>query len=282
MLIAVFAALALPLQDVKALDGEWIYVEDRTEGRPLEEHQFSMGARLRFRIEPDAFVYVRSDGEIRVKFDGSPTDVTRGTSTSRYTGGWKDGAFVYQLEPVRLPGDTRTGGVIVWTLRPTSEGLIAGFVADSFSSVALYKHPQDIALPTPAKATIKDVAWIAGDWTGTRGTNNATAIEERWSPPSGGAMLATSRTVRAERMTAFEFLRIVERDGTLVFIAQPNGSPPTEFVLTEIGKDRAVFANPRHDSPQKITYELTPAGLTASIGYTKGGRPTRFDFKREG
>ena len=83
-------------------------------------------------------------------------------------------------------------------------------------------------------------------------------------------------------MTTFEFLRIVEREGTLVYIAQPNGSPPTEFVLTEIGKDKAVFANPRHDSPQKITSELTPTGLTASIGYSKGGSPTRFEFRREG
>ncbi len=269
-------------QDVKALEGEWIYVEDRTEGRPLEEQQFSMGARLRFRIEPDAFVYVRSDGEIRVKFDGSPTDITRGGSISRYTGGWKDGAFVYRLDPVRLPGDTRTGGSIVWTLRVTSEGLIAGFVADSFSSVALYKHPQDIAMPTPAKATIKDVAWIAGNWVGTRGTNGQTAIEERWSKPSGGAMLATSRTVRAERMVAFEFLRIVEREGSLVYVAQPNGSPPTEFVLVEFSANKAVFANPRHDSPQKITYELTADGLSATIGFMKGGRGTRFDFKREG
>lgn len=279
MLTALVLATAIaPQQDFKALDGEWIYVEDRTEGRALEDQQFSMGARLRFRIEPDAFVYVRSDGEIKVKFDGSPTDVTRGASTSRYTGGWKDGAFVYQSEPLRLPGDTRTGGTITWTLRPTSEGLIAGFVTDGFSSIALYKHPQDIAMPTPAKATIKDVAWIAGDWVGTR---NTSAIEERWSPPSGGAMLATSRTVRGERMVAFEFLRIIEREGSLVYIAQPNGSPPTEFVLVEFSATRAVFANPRHDSPQKITYELTADALTATIGYMKGGRGTQFAFKRE-
>src|SRR5690349_6628111 len=162
----VAAALTAPQQDIKALDGEWIYVEDRTEGRPLEQHQPSMGGKVRIRIEGDAFVLVRSDGEIRVKFDGSPTDVVRGTSTSRYTGAWKDGAFIYQSEPMRLPGDTQTGGLIRWTLRPTSEGLIAGFAIDpptGFTSVALYRQAQDIAMPAAAKATIKDVAWIAGD-----------------------------------------------------------------------------------------------------------------------
>ena len=270
------AVVATPLQDAKALDGEWIYIEDRTEGRPLEEHQPSMGGRVRIRIEQDAFVLVRSNGEIRVKFDGTPTEVGQGTSASRYSGGWKDGAFVYQSEPMSAQG----GRLIRWTLRPTSEGLIAGFALEGFSSVALYKHPQDIAMPAPAKAVIGDLAWIAGAWVGTRGTSS---LEERWSPPSGGAMLAVSRTVRAERMVAFEFLRIVEREGGLVYVAQPNGSPPTEFVLVEASATRAVFANPRHDSPQRIVYELgADGGLSATIGFMKGGRGTRFEFKREG
>ncbi|MBL8754175.1 MAG: hypothetical protein JNK15_12815, partial [Planctomycetes bacterium] len=82
---------------------------------------------------------------------------------------------------------------------------------------------------------------------------------------------------------AFEFLRLVERDGGLVYIAQPNGRTPTEFVLTEIGATRAVFENPRHDFPQRIVYELSPeGGLSASIGYAKGGKPQRFEWKREG
>lgn|GEM_PF-4994472 len=68
-----------------------------------------------------------------------------------------------------------------------------------------------------------------------------------------------------------------------VIVAQPSGRPPTEFVLTELGKTRAVFENPRHDSPQRITCELSAEGrLTASIGFTKGGTPRRFEFKREG
>lgn len=34
--------------------------------------------------------------------------------------------------------------------------------------------------------------------------------------------------------------------------SQPNGAPPTEFVVTELGPTRGVFLNPRHDSPQRI------------------------------
>jgi hypothetical protein len=44
-----------------------------------------------------------------------------------------------------------------------------------------------------------------------------------------------------------------------------------------------VFDNPRHDYPKRIVYELSAEGsLSATIGFTKGGSPRRFEFKREG
>jgi len=150
-------------------------------------------------------------------------------------------------------------------------------------SVALYRQPQDIAQPAPAKAAIGDIAWLAGAWVGSRGAEGTVSLEERWSPPLGGAMLAVSRTVSRGQMVAFEYLRIVERDGGLVYLAQPNGAPPTEFTLTELSANRAVFENPRHDFPQRIVYELGAEGsLSAAIGYVKGGRPRRFEFKAAG
>lgn len=281
---AVSASSAPSARDggVGALDGEWIFVEDRTEGRPIEEQQPSMSARVRLRVEKDAVVLVRSDGEIRMALDGTATEVAREGWSSRYRGAWKDGVFAYESEPVRESGDST--GRIRWELRITDGGLLAGVETDSgWKSVALYRHPQDIPLPAPAKAAIGDMEWLAGAWVGTSGTGGATSIEERWSPPLGGAMLATSRTVSRDKMRSFEFLRIVERDGGLVYVAQPNGRAPTEFVLTGLDGMRAVFENPRHDSPQRIVYELSVEdGLSASIGYAKGGRPQRFEFQLEG
>lgn len=281
-----FGARSQQDDGLRALDGEWIYVEDRTEGRASEQQQPSMSARVKLRVEPDAFILVRRDGEVRMALDGSPTEVAgkmAGTA-SRYRGAWKDGAFVYEVELLRGPEGTRTG-LIRTELRVTPEGMISSVAVDpptGFQSVALYRHPQDIAEPARATAAVGDVAWLAGAWLGTRGATGATTIEERWSPPLGGAMLGVSRTVSRGKMTAFEFLRIVERDGGLVYIAQPGGSAPTEFVLTEVSATRAVFVNPRHDSPQRIVYELSADGnLSASIGFAKGGRPQRFDFARE-
>lgn len=164
----------------------------------------------------------------------------------------------------------------------TTDGLLVSVTVDPPAgkpSVGLYRHPQDIAMPAPAKAAMDDMAWLAGAWVGARGSSS---IEERWSPPLGGAMLAVSRTVKNGSMVAFEFLRIVERDGGLVYIAQPGGKSPTEFVLTELGATRAVFDNPRHDYPKRIVYELSAEGrLSATIGFTKGGTPRRLEFELE-
>ena len=288
---AALASSARPAQadDLRALDGEWLYVEDRTEGRAIEEQGPSMGPRFALRVEEGAVVLVRGKGaslrEVRMALDGSATDVenTETNSTSRYHGEWKDGAFTYDIEILRKPDNARTA-LIRTEFRVTADGLLGRVVVGDpptgTGSVSLFRHPADIALPAPAKAAMADMAWLAGAWVGTKGKSS---IEERWSPPAGGAMLGVSRTVSRDRMSAFEFLRLVERDGGLVYIAQPNGGTATEFVLTELGATRAVFENPRHDSPQRIVYELSAEGqLSASIGQTKGGRPQRFEFKREG
>ena len=133
--------------------------------------------------------------------------------------------------------------------------------------------------PPPVKATLQDIAWLAGNWAGTRGR---ASIEERWTPPGGGAMLAVARTVADNRLTAFEFLRIVERDGTLVYIAQPDGRPPVEFALTSADGNSVTFENPAHDFPRMIRYTRQSDGrLEARISGTAGERAQSFLFTRQ-
>lgn len=277
--------------DLRALDGEWVYVEDRTEGRPIEQQGPPMSAKFALRIEEGAVVLVYGHGsghrDVRVALDGSITEVPgeNAGSVARYRGAWRDGAFMYEVDFVRAPGQP-PAGLIRRDFRMTEDGLIVRFnygAPEDSWWVGLYRHTEDIALPAPAKAAIGDMAWLAGAWVGTRGSGGAISMEERWSPPLGGSMLAISRTVSREKMTAFEFLRIMERDDGLVYIAQPGGASPTEFVLTELTTTRAVFDNPRHDYPKRIVYELSAeGGLSATIGFMKGGSPRRFEFQREG
>jgi hypothetical protein len=128
-----------------------------------------------------------------------------------------------------------------------------------------------------ARGTLTQLAWLAGAWSGASGP---ITFEERWTPSAGGAMLAVSRTLKGDRMVAFEFLRIVERDGGLVYIAQPNGQPPTEFTLTAMTSDGATFENPTHDFPKMIRYTRRGDGsLEATVG--DGGKKTEtFVFRR--
>jgi hypothetical protein len=273
--------------DMRALDGVWVYVDDLTEGRTLAQLGPPMSSTFALRVESDAVVLVSGHGSghrnVRIALDGSMTTITEPQQTTRYRGTWKDGTFTYEVDFLRQ-GKDAPDGLIRRHLRVTPDGLtVRASRPPGEESVAIYKHAADIPLPTPAKATVGEVAWLVGDWAGTRGEGGAIAFEERWGPPLGGAMLATARTVSRGRMTAFEYLRIVERDGGLVYVAQPNGAAPTEFVLTEVSATRAVFDNPRHDYPKRIVYELSAEGrLTATTGFMKGGTPRRMEFTREG
>ena len=282
-------ARAQDAPDLRALDGEWTYVEDRTEGRALERLGPPMSSKFSLRIEEGAVVlngHGSGHRDVRVALDGSITEVKEPKAIIRYSGSWKDGVFAYEVAFERLEGSAPGGiGLIRRSFRMTTDGLLVGVVVDppeGQESLGLYQHEQDIAMPTPAKATIQDLAWLSGAWGGTR--SSGSSVEERWSPALGGSMLAVSRTVNTKgRMVAFEYLRIVERDSGLVYVAQPGGAKPTEFVMTEVTTTRAVFDNPRHDYPKRIVYELSADGaLSATIGYTKGGTPRRFEFQREG
>jgi hypothetical protein len=152
----------------------------------------------------------------------------------------------------------------------------------------VYRRSSD-PLPPPIKgpgvpgtpATIVQVAWIAGEWEGALGTST---VEERWTPAAGGAMLAISRTTRGgATMSAFEFLCIAERAGSLVYTAMPNAGAPTDFVLTAIDAESATFENPTHDFPKKIRYAKRPdGGMEATISGTANQRPATFTFKRRG
>jgi hypothetical protein len=126
------------------------------------------------------------------------------------------------------------------------------------------------------RASIAQLSWLAGTWTGGGGP---VSIEERWTPPAGGAMLAVSRTIKGDRMVAFEFLRIVERDGTLLYIAQPDGRPPTEFRLAAITADSATFENKAHDFPKVIAYAKKADGSLEAWISDGGQKGQTFRFK---
>jgi hypothetical protein len=125
--------------------------------------------------------------------------------------------------------------------------------------------------------TLTEISWLVGNW---RSAQAGLIIEERWIPPAGGAMLGVSRTLKGGQMIGFEFLRLVERDGTLVYIAQPDGRPPVEFMLTAMTENSATFENPMHDFPKMITYTWRDDGSLQAVVSDGAQNQQTFEFNR--
>jgi hypothetical protein len=118
--------------------------------------------------------------------------------------------------------------------------------------------------------------WLAGCWAGSRGEER---FHERWTAADADTLIGIAHTVKAGRLSAFEFLRIVRREGRLVYIAQPNGAPPTEFVAAAPAAAEVVFANPAHDFPKRVGYRRPgPDALTAWIDGGPGSKGPAIEF----
>jgi hypothetical protein len=118
-------------------------------------------------------------------------------------------------------------------------------------------------------SSVSALSWMAGSW---GATVDGVEMEEHWTTAKGGTLVGMHRDVAKGRTVSFEFLRVEEQNGGLVYLASPRGAPPTPFRLVEAGANRAVFANPQHDFPQRIIYWKEGADLKARIEGPRGGK----------
>ncbi len=234
----------------------------------------------------------RTDGsESRIM---SPSRTCLGQTGQIVTTAWEGNSLVYSVVGSTAAGSSApTPAKVRYAFRLQGpDALVVESVMRTSASAGptpvgtVYRRMQQAlpgrAVEEPARgvpATISQVAWIAGNWSGTRGP---ATIEERWTAGAGGAMIAMSRTIEKDAITEFEFLCIAERDGSLVYSAMPNAAAPTHFMLTSIDARTATFENTSNDFPKKIQYALTPDGtLEATISGTPPRRPITFSFKRQ-
>jgi hypothetical protein len=66
---------------------------------------------------------------------------------------------------------------------------------------------------TPSPATIADMAWLAGHWTGD-GLGGRS--EEIWSPPAHGVMMGMYRNIKGDAPLFYELLTLSEEKGSLI------------------------------------------------------------------
>lgn len=134
---------------------------------------------------------------------------------------------------------------------------------------------------TPGKvdpALLQRLAWISGTWLLQDGTKTT---EEHWRPLQGSSILGSSHTYDADTTHFFEHLRITAMRGSIAYLAMPGGKPATAFLLSKLEDGVMEFTNEKHDHPQRIRYERTAEGVTATISQMDGSKAQSFVFRKK-
>lgn len=141
--------------------------------------------------------------------------------------------------------------------RPGAVGLVLAALLGRGGAVEAQNTPH----------TIDQVSWLAGCWERARGS---VVTEERWGAPRGGMMMGTSQTVRRRETVEYEFLRVFQRNGRLVYEAHPSGQTMNQFTSAVVTDSTVAFTDPQHDFPREIAYGR--AGLNSLIVRVSGPR----------
>lgn len=119
--------------------------------------------------------------------------------------------------------------------------------------------------------------WLAGAWAMEDG---AAWADEVWSAPRGGMMMGSARNGFGPDLSSWQTERIVRRrDGRVSLLVQPEGRAAIEFPMVLVSDNAIEFANPAHDYPQRIRYELVGQLLIAEISRIDGSDKVRWQYR---
>lgn len=137
-----------------------------------------------------------------------------------------------------------------------------------------------IAFTQNTALKIEDLSWISGCWQSENKEKNS-SVSEFWTKVAGGTMFGIGRTVKAGKTVDYEFLRIVQDDKGIFYIAKPKANAEeTPFKLVKLAGTEAVFENPEHDFPQRIIYRLEGGrNMFARVEGNNKGKQMGFDFR---
>ncbi len=168
--------------------------------------------------------------------------------------------------------------LVLFVFLAGSQSLVAQTQASEAKPQPAAEPKQKQAAETPSN-DLSPLEWMGGTWVMEKGGK---ITEEHWRPIQGSFILGSSHTFDAKQSYFFEYLRIVSHQEKITYFAMPAGRNETAFEMAR-SDDRSVdFENPNHDYPQRIRYEKTDEGMTATISLLDGKRATKFEFKKKG
>ncbi len=164
----------------------------------------------------------------------------------------------------------------------------AAFVLIALLATAAAAEAQTTGLPAPAKASVDQVAWISGAWTGTL---NDRTIEQHWMTPLAGSMVGMYRSIRDNKATLYEILAI-EQDGDGLALRIKHFAPGAGLVSQEakdesmnhalvgIEQRKAVFEATTATGPVRVTFTSPDAAtLNIVVERQREGKPVATEFK---
>lgn len=141
--------------------------------------------------------------------------------------------------------------------------------------------PDPQATPSQAPDALAPLSFLEGAWRATQ--PDGSQVEERWTAPRGGMMLATNQAIRGGETVMFEFLRIEALPEGVFYFPSPRGKERTPFRMVHVEGNAtrgiAVFENPDNEFPMRITYRREGDSLIATLE-GKGQPDERIEFRR--
>jgi hypothetical protein len=124
---------------------------------------------------------------------------------------------------------------------------------------------------------MEELLWIVDNWVNAEGE---TVSYEHWEKVNDSLYEGGSETIKNGDTVFSEKLKILKENDDIFYVADVKHNPaPVYFKLTYSGTNKAVFENPEHDFPRKITYEIENGNLHAYIeGPSKKGSWKKVDF----
>jgi hypothetical protein len=104
--------------------------------------------------------------------------------------------------------------------------------------------------------SLETVEWLLGEW---ESTTSRVVIREYWHRVSDATFEGESitKSVSNDEVVNYETLRLVAMSDSVFYIAKvTDNEMAVPFRLTRCSEGFAVFENPDHDAPQRLSYKL--------------------------